>query len=62
MEPCHVHVRKSGKLAKLWISDIVSVADNIGFSAKEISELLAIAEDNMDIIKEAWNEFFKGKC
>ncbi|MBQ0052118.1 MAG: DUF4160 domain-containing protein [Treponema sp.] len=62
LEPCHIHVRKSGKLAKLWVGDTVSLADNIGFSAKELNEILKLAEKNQVKIKEAWNEFFKGKC
>ena len=28
LEPCHIHVRKSGCLAKLWITDKVDIADN----------------------------------
>ncbi|WP_407921435.1 DUF4160 domain-containing protein [Bullifex porci] len=34
LEPCHIHVRKHGALAKYWIGEKVMFADNIGFSAK----------------------------
>ena len=34
LEPCHIHVRKHGALAKYWIGEKVILADNIGFSAK----------------------------
>ncbi|HAC32516.1 MAG: DUF4160 domain-containing protein [Treponema sp.] len=59
LEPCHVHVRKGESLAKFWVGETVSLADNIGFSAKELSDLCKVANENKDKIKEAWNEFFK---
>lgn len=33
LEPCHIHVRKDGNLAKFWVTDKVSLADSYGFSA-----------------------------
>lgn len=59
LEPCYVHVRKGESLAKFWVGETVSLADNIGFSAKELSDLSKVANENKDKIKEAWNEFFK---
>ena len=59
LEPCHVHVRKGECLAKFWVGDIVSLADNIGFSARELSDLSKVANENKEKIKEVWNEFFK---
>lgn len=61
-EPCHIHVRKAGNLAKFWIGNQVSLAENIGFSASELKEIKRIAAENAELIKEAWNEFFKRKC
>ena len=43
-------------------SDVAIVADNIGFSAKELADIKRIAEGNIEKIKEAWDDFFKGKC
>jgi len=62
LEPCHIHITKDGNLAKYWIKDKASFADSYGFTAKELREIENIANDNISIIKEAWNEFFKGKC
>ena len=59
---CHIYVRKSGCLAKLWITDKVDIADNIGFSASELNEIKKMAENNIILITEAWNDFFNGKC
>lgn len=62
IEPCHIHISKNGNLAKFWIKDRAVFADNIGFNAQELKEIEKIANNNLNEIKEAWNEFFKGKC
>ena len=49
-------------MAKLWITDKVDIADNIGFSASELNEIKKMAENNIILITEAWNDFFNGKC
>ena len=58
LEPCHIHVRKHGALAKYWIGEKVMLADNIGFSAKELREIESIIISNTNLIKDAWNGFF----
>lgn len=58
IEPCHIHIRKHGALAKFWVGERISLADNIGFSAKELREIESLAAKNADAIKEAWNGFF----
>ena len=62
LEPCHIHVRKAGNLAKLWVAMEMSVAENIGFSPSELRDIQKIVQKNEAIIRRAWNEFFKGKC
>ena len=34
------------------------LADNIGFSAKELREIESVIISNTNLIKEAWNGFF----
>ena len=34
------------------------LADNIGFSAKELREIESIIISHTNLIKEAWNAFF----
>lgn len=58
LEPCHVHVRKHGALAKYWVGDRPILADNIGFTAKELKEIESIISSNTILLEEAWNEFF----
>lgn len=58
LEPCHIHVRKNGALAKFRIEQKCSLADNIGFTAQELNEISGIINQNIPKIKEAWNGFF----
>ena len=41
-EPPHVHVDRDGLSAKFWLKQ-VSLAQNLGFQKKEISELQKLA-------------------
>lgn len=61
LELCHIHVRKAGNLAKLWVGIEVSVADNIDFSSSDLKEIKEITLKNKEHIRRAWDEFFKGE-
>jgi hypothetical protein len=54
-EPQHVHIRRDRKVCKFWL-DPVSLASNNGFSAKELGRIRKIILENLDRIREAWNE------
>ncbi|MBA4149860.1 MAG: DUF4160 domain-containing protein [Verrucomicrobia bacterium] len=54
-EPIHVHVTKAGCEAKIWMSP-VSLAWSKGFRDVELREILAIVEENQNVIESAWNE------
>lgn len=56
-EPVHVHVRKDGHRAKLWLSPVF-LASNQGFTAKEVGRLAQIVEARKDEIERAWHEHF----
>ena len=58
LEPCHIHVRKHGAVAKFWLVRECRLADNIGFTAKELNEISNIINNHTIEIKEAWNGFF----
>lgn len=58
LEPCYIHVRKHGALAKFWIQDKSSLAENFGFTAKELKEIENIIDNHIIEIKGAWNGFF----
>lgn len=45
LEPCHIHVRKNGNLAKFWIKENAELADNIGFSSSELKNIQEILNE-----------------
>jgi len=58
-EPCHIHVRKSGNLAKFWVEPVVALVSSDGFSAKELRMIQCLVKEHQTQIKEAWDEFFE---
>lgn len=56
-EPAHIHVDKGGSSAKFWL-DPVSLARNIGYSAKELKQIQNIIQDNQSFMLEKWNGYF----
>lgn len=56
-EPIHVHVRKDGNRSKFWVSP-AGLANNQGFSGKEVNRLAQIVETRRDEIERAWHEHF----
>ena len=56
-EPPHVHIAKQGNEAKIWLRD-VTVAVNLGYSARELNEIVTATRDHRDAFLEAWNDHF----
>jgi len=56
-EPPHIHVDRDNQSAKFWLSS-VSLAKNIGFSAKELRKIQSIVESHQEQFLEAWYEYF----
>jgi hypothetical protein len=56
-EPPHVDVVKDGREAKIWLQDI-SVAVNLGFSARDLNEIVGATSENQTAFMEAWNDYF----
>jgi len=54
-EPIHIHVSREKMVCKFWIKPI-SLANNHGFSAKELNKIRKSIQSNIEIIKEVWNE------
>ena len=52
-----MHVRKDGGRAKFWLRP-VGLANNQGFSGKEVNKLAQIVEARRDEIERAWHEHF----
>ena len=56
--PIHVHVIKDGKEAKYNVEPTVVQVFNHGFKKHEISMIESILEENVNVIKERWQEYF----
>jgi hypothetical protein len=56
-EPPHVHVDRDDCTAKFWLKD-TALAQNIGFSAKELRVIQGHVSDHGDAFGKAWNDFF----
>ena len=56
-EPPHIHIDRDNLTAKFWLQP-VSLAQNIGFPAKELRKLQSLVIENQTQLLEAWYEYF----
>ena len=56
-EPAHVHVVSGGREAKIWLNDL-SVAVNLGYSARELNEIVRKTREERDAFLAAWRNHF----
>jgi len=57
-EPMHIHIESYEKYAKFWLEP-VQLARSIGYSAKELNEIRGLVLENLNLLREKWNEYFK---
>ena len=58
LEPCHIHVQKDKNRAKFWLEPYISLEDNYGFTSKELNRFRKIIEENEELIRSKWDEYF----
>ncbi|NKB70018.1 MAG: DUF4160 domain-containing protein [Candidatus Latescibacteria bacterium] len=58
LEPCHIHIRKGGNIAKFWVVPAISLASSWGMSPKELNRLESKVNEIKSLIEERWNEHF----
>ena len=56
-EPPHIHIDRDQSSAKFWLKP-VSLANNLGFSGKELRKVESIVQENQQTLLEAWYEYF----
>lgn len=59
LEPCHIHVRKGACEAKFWIDPDVALVSSYGFSSQELNDLQDVIDDQEQLIRRKWNDFFQ---
>lgn len=57
-EPCHIHVRKSERLAKFRLDPEIRLASSWAMSSSELNDLERVVEEKADLIRRKWNEYF----
>ena len=56
-EPPHAHVDRENQSCKFWLNP-VSLARNLGFSARELRKIASVLEKNEQHLLEPWHEYF----
>jgi hypothetical protein len=52
----HVHVYKENNSAKIWIEPVVELAENKGFSQKDLNKIMKIVKDHEEDFKTKYKE------
>lgn len=55
-----MHVDRENKSAKFWLDQDVSLAENYGYSRKELRDLERIARENLERLRNEWDVFCGG--
>lgn len=56
-EPPHIHISSGDGEAKVWL-DPVEVAWSAGLNERQMKRVLAIIEENREMMLAAWQEYF----
>jgi len=55
-----MHVDRENMSAKFWLDPVVSLAENHGYSRKELRDIEKIAIENLEILRNEWDAFCNG--
>ena len=58
-EPMHMHVKRSSGKAKFDMSDGVKLIESRGMSIPELNDAQSTIEENIEMMRRKWHEFFK---
>ena len=56
--PQHIHIEKADSYVRV-VLDTLEVTDSYKISNKEIGKLIKLVEENSELLKGAWDEYFK---
>ena len=57
-EPPHVHVKRAGDDAKIWLEPEIAVAESYGFNSGEIARILRVVRQNRSSFLRFWHDHF----
>lgn len=52
-----MHADRENRSAKIWLDPVVSLADNYGYSRRELRDIERIARENLEILRDEWDAF-----
>ena len=55
--PRHIHIEKGDGYARIEL-DSLKITDSYNLNSKELKRLRKIVEQNNEILRKAWNEYF----
>jgi hypothetical protein len=53
----HMHVDRDNFSAKFWLEPEVTVADNHGYSRKELRTIERIIHENIGVLRHEWDSY-----
>jgi len=56
-EPRHTHIDRENVSVKFWLDPDVSLAENYGFSRREVRDLERISRDHLETLRNEWDAF-----
>jgi hypothetical protein len=59
-EPRHMHVSRDALSCKLWLDADVRIADNQGYSWRELLRIARITRRHLEELRHAWDAFCGG--
>jgi hypothetical protein len=55
-----MHVDRENRSAKFWLDPDVALADNYGYSRKELRDIERIIRENREVLRNEWDAFCGG--
>ncbi len=56
----YMHIDRENKSAKFWLDPDASLADNHGYSRKELRDVEQITRENLEQLRNEWDAFCSG--
>jgi len=56
----HMHVDRENRSAKFWLDPEVLLADNHGYSRKELRDIQGVAREDLERLRSEWDAFCSG--
>ena len=55
-----MHIDWENKSAKFWLDPVASLAENHGYSRRELRDIEQMAQENVETLRNEWDSFCSG--